>query len=417
MVTEQSPSKDPPAKESLASEPPPDLAFEPTSGIQQNSNTVIQQEVHRPPSIRSSGPIRHLLAFSGMPRPASAPGYDTRSSERTKRLVYNDEKHAASQAEVGKVERKEQDEDDEFDEELDILEFRLHNDMGIMRAVDDPNAAPQVIRYSKNRGLSTSAEDGRLSAQIERSDYMSNASSHSLDSTSRQSLAIDRDSSHARKESVKSLKASDFSHQAMLESEQPSELLSGQMPDEDNNSDNEWQDMKTVGSYDIYDDKGRVVVHKNLQDADLGEENGQVSAAKGYTRLAGDDDAKSVTSIDENTAYLFDDDDDLSRNPVAQLQMTKELLTDSQRIAYVGLCRLVMNEMAKKIGLIKPNRKTASGLSKTQGSIAMWTQRIMNRLYLHMDLSAEGGYDKGLQFAFLTRTNHDRTTFSTWCSP
>lgn len=360
----------------------------------------MSSEIQRPPSISSNSSCGRHSSFT-VPRPSSAPGYLSKKSGTRSSLekVYSEEKHASSQTNLGQVRRiHEHLSEDEFDDDTDFLEFRLSNDTGIMRAFEDPTSTPQVIRYSKNRGDLRSSEESRLSAQVERPEYMWNSSNHSLDTLSRKSLPEkDREvssASHGNTDKHEVQPLSEFSHQTIVNSEQqPSELLAAQIPDEGaSKSDEEWQDMKTVGSYDIYDDKGRVVVHKNLQEVHENEENGQINAAKGYTRIAVDDDAKSVTSIDENTAYLFDDEDDLSRNPIAQLQMTKELLTDSQKIAYVGLCRIVMNEMAKKIACIKPNRHTTSGLSKTQGSLAMWTQRIMNRLYLHMDLSAEGMY-------------------------
>lgn len=372
----------------------------------------VVQGVNKPPSLRSNKSSKRSAFSLDIPRPMSAPGYQyhvkshRESIERTRDTAYHDQGYGGSQANIGKVEGLENNQgDDEFDEDLDIVEFRLEHEAGIMRAGDDPSKAPDVIRYlgpKDSPGLSS--EESRMSVQVERPVFMSSASNLSSNSlaNSLDTATISRGSasfetkergfvkSPARR---KSSKISESSHQAVLEPEAKAghEILSSQILDEENNSDNEWQDMKTVGSYEVYDDKGRVVIHKNLKDEDVGEINGHISAAKGYTRLALDDDAKSVTSLDENTAYLFEEDD-LSRNPIAQLQMTKELLTDSQRIAYVGLCRLVMNEMAKELAIIKATRKVASGLSNAQGSVAMWTQKIMNRLYLHMDLSPEGEY-------------------------
>lgn len=71
----------------------------------------------------------------------------------------------------------------------------------------------------------------------------------------------------------------------------------------------------------------------------------------GYTRItaAADNDLKD--ELDESTDFLFDEDE-FKRSPLAQLETTKKMLSDSQRIAYVGLCRLAMIEMATELAQI-----------------------------------------------------------------
>lgn len=147
----------------------------------------------------------------------------------------------------------------------------------------------------------------------------------------------------------------------------------------------EWQDMLTVASYDVYDDKGNVVV-KNKDNLEVEEVD--PTARSGYTRVTRDEDAKSINSMDENTSYLFDDDE-MARNPLSQMQATKGLLTDAQRIGYVGLCKLMLIEMARELASLKGSKKIGRGLSDAQGSMAMWSQKMMFRLYSHMELSPE----------------------------
>ena len=64
-------------------------------------------------------------------------------------------------------------------------------------------------------------------------------------------------------------------------------------------------------------------------------------AGKGYTKVQLDEDAQSATSLDEDTAYLFNteaatnavEDEDEQRDIFSQMQATKNLLTEGQRIA------------------------------------------------------------------------------------
>ncbi|KNZ59775.1 uncharacterized protein VP01_1664g9 [Puccinia sorghi] len=61
-----------------------------------------------------------------------------------------------------------------------------------------------------------------------------------------------------------------------------------------------------------------------------------------YTRLGLDDDPDE-DNLNKKTQYLFDYERDMTA--LNQLQATKNLLNESQRIAYVGMCSLVMKEM------------------------------------------------------------------------
>jgi hypothetical protein len=120
-------------------------------------------------------------------------------------------------------------------------------------------------------------------------------------------------------------------------------------------------------------------------------------AGKGYTRVQIDEDAQSATSMDDNTAYLFkpkgtdlvDDDDDV-RDPLAQMQATKDLLTEGQRIAYVGLVRLAMMEMTDELSCIERTKSATKSINVAHEAIKMWSQKTMVRLYAHMDIESAG---------------------------
>lgn len=103
-----------------------------------------------------------------------------------------------------------------------------------------------------------------------------------------------------------------------------------------------------------------------------------------YTRLELDDDPDE-DDISMRTQYLFNED--TSMTPLSQMQQTKTLLTEGQRIAYVGLCRLVAREMVQTLALAA---KGAKELEPARESCQHWANKIMGRLYRHMDVNSAG---------------------------
>ena len=101
-----------------------------------------------------------------------------------------------------------------------------------------------------------------------------------------------------------------------------------------------------------------------------------------YTRLRinEEDDADEVHL---RTRYLFDEDKAMT--PLSQMQATKNLLTEAQRIAYVGLCSLTAREMLQALRSVK--RKE---LKACIHSTELWAMKIMGRLYYHMELETQG---------------------------
>ncbi|KAL9038812.1 MAG: hypothetical protein Q9214_005133, partial [Letrouitia sp. 1 TL-2023] len=165
---------------------------------------------------------------------------------------------------------------------------------------------------------------------------------------------------------------------------------------EEKHEEDGWQEMPALAPYDLYDDDGRLIA-REARDSDE-EENaytGLGGAGKGYTRVQDDEDARSQTSMDENTSYLFKpkdgeavEDDEEQRDPLAQMQATKDLLTEGQRIAYVGVTRLAMVEMVKFLEGIEPTKGTKKELRTAAESTKMWSQQMMVRLYSHMDIDS-----------------------------
>ena len=166
--------------------------------------------------------------------------------------------------------------------------------------------------------------------------------------------------------------------------------------------DGEWQEMPAFASHDMYDDDGKLVAHGVGESDD--ETAARGGARRGYTKVNVDDDAQSASSMDENTRYLFKEasnndngNDDLSeedegetRDPLSQLQATKDLLTEQQRIAYVAVVRVCIVCIVDEVANIDSARFTKKELRLLIESTKMWGQKMMIRLYAHMEVSTEG---------------------------
>jgi hypothetical protein len=64
--------------------------------------------------------------------------------------------------------------------------------------------------------------------------------------------------------------------------------------------------MPVYASYNIYDDDNRLIAREARDSGDEGDAyTGLGGAGRGYTRVQLDEDAQSVTTLDENTRYLF----------------------------------------------------------------------------------------------------------------
>lgn len=123
----------------------------------------------------------------------------------------------------------------------------------------------------------------------------------------------------------------------------------------------------------------------NLLDVDYYGEEWRAKADQNendYTRLRLDEEDES-DEVHLRTKYLFNEDKAMT--PLSQMQQTKNMLTEAQRIAYVGLCALAAREMADKLRAV--NHKELKNAIK---SMELWALKIMGRLYYHMELATEG---------------------------
>lgn len=101
-----------------------------------------------------------------------------------------------------------------------------------------------------------------------------------------------------------------------------------------------------------------------------------------YTRLRINEEDEA-DEVHLRTKYLFDEDKAMT--PLSQMQATKNLLTEAQRIAYVGLCALASREMSQALKI--SGRKELKGAAE---NMELWAMKIMGRLYYHMELEIQG---------------------------
>ncbi|KAG1842254.1 hypothetical protein DFJ58DRAFT_806609 [Suillus subalutaceus] len=97
-----------------------------------------------------------------------------------------------------------------------------------------------------------------------------------------------------------------------------------------------------------------------------------------YTRLRVNEEDEA-DEVHLRTRYLFDEDKAMT--PLNQMQATKNMLTEAQRIAYVGVCALTAKEMVQKLKTTKRKELKASFQD-----MELWAMKIMGRLYYHMEL-------------------------------
>jgi Protein of unknown function (DUF726) len=193
---------------------------------------------------------------------------------------------------------------------------------------------------------------------------------------------------HRRGQSSTNKGISEWSHQQ----------LAPQQIEEEEVQEDEWQVMPAFAPYDMYDDNNKLIAREILETDEEAAAYGSLGGAgKGYTRVQMDEDAQSATSMDENTQYLFKEvngtsaagpEDDEQRDAVSQMQATKDLLTEGQRIAYVGMTRLTLSAMSQEAEDMENKTKG----SKKEAALAaeamkMWSQKMMVRLYAHMEIS------------------------------
>ncbi|TFK18161.1 DUF726-domain-containing protein [Coprinopsis marcescibilis] len=171
--------------------------------------------------------------------------------------------------------------------------------------------------------------------------------------------------------------------------------------DDDFDDEDGWQDMPIIRDEDLNcdldeedkkkyhyqaSDKGRSAVNATGNLIDFDDEGNEWRSKlevneSDYTRLRVREE-EDADEVHLRTKYLFDEDKAMT--PLSQMQATKTLLTEAQRIAYVGLCSLTSREMLQT--LKTSQRKELKAAAQ---NMELWLLKIMGRLYYHMELETQ----------------------------
>ncbi|QSL64690.1 hypothetical protein MERGE_001992 [Pneumocystis wakefieldiae] len=151
----------------------------------------------------------------------------------------------------------------------------------------------------------------------------------------------------------------------------------------ENDSVGEWKTMEYVMS-------NNEITKNNSSSRTSEDDEWQKLNTRGYTKLSLDEDNLSDASLNEKISYLFSQENFKNDETIlSQMEFTKDLLTEEQRIAYVSLCRLIFLEMIKEISSLSLKKENASALTNALQNMELWSQRILTRLYSHMDISPD----------------------------
>jgi hypothetical protein len=241
---------------------------------------------------------------------------------------------------------------------------------------DKPEAetAPELAEFNKTEQPNKVLEgQGAAPENAEKS--------HDLDATARP---------HTSTSKPKPAEMSEWSHQRLNQPQQ------SHPESDDSEEPDEWKSMPALGEFDYYDDYGRLIAKGAKEEDDEAVYQGLGGAGKGYTRVQLDEDAQSATSLDEDTSYLFRETGGNSaglvgeelRDSISQLQATKDLLNETQKIAYVGIVRLSIHAMNRDLASISTTKSTRKVMQKASDAMRKWGQAIMARVYAHMDINS-----------------------------
>ncbi|KAI9662438.1 MAG: hypothetical protein M1821_008605 [Bathelium mastoideum] len=256
-----------------------------------------------------------------------------------------------------------------------------------VKSKEEGEANEEVNFNAASHGTSDQA-----SPQVEEKFVLHDIADQPRPATNKNARASKRDYGYYRTNSSNDVRngagqVSEYSHQQLA-------APSTNLPDVASPKSDEWQEMPALAPYDIYDDDGHLVA----QEAEESDEEAAVyggigGAGKGYTKVQIDEDAESATSMDDNTAYLFKDptttvtDEDADvRDPLAQMQATKDLLTEGQRIAYVGVAKVAMEKMIRDLDALQKTKGAKKALELGVETMQMWSQKAMLKLYQHMEI-------------------------------
>ncbi|KAJ5691049.1 hypothetical protein N7488_011784 [Penicillium malachiteum] len=197
--------------------------------------------------------------------------------------------------------------------------------------------------------------------------------------------------SRASTSKPRKMEISEWSHMRLA---QPADAYAESDGEEEEPED--WKEMPALGELDYYDDYGRMIARGAKEEDDEAVYQGLGGAGKGYTRVQLDEDAQSANSLDEDTSYLFQEaggnsagfEGEELRDTMSQLQATKDLLNETQKIAYVGVVRLAIHIMNSELAQLPSTKSSRKVVQKACDNMRKWGQAMMGRLYAHMDINS-----------------------------
>ncbi|KAI5954832.1 hypothetical protein KGF57_003856 [Candida theae] len=175
-------------------------------------------------------------------------------------------------------------------------------------------------------------------------------------------------------------------------------------------SESNWKEMKTISDMDFYNDKGELQ-YKSESGHDFIHNN---NVHFGYTKIDTEEQVNKYAALDKKTDFLFknathkprtygeknvlfdaeddeefDNDDEVDPNEA--LTDTKDMLSDSQRLAYVGMAKLITVDMATKLVMVQfgTSSKLAKQMSESQKHFSNWSSSTSLKLYDHLGLIKE----------------------------
>ncbi|KAG4303717.1 hypothetical protein PCK1_000235 [Pneumocystis canis] len=152
---------------------------------------------------------------------------------------------------------------------------------------------------------------------------------------------------------------------------------------------------KSIGEWKVMEylisDDHRAEDNNLSTEMSSGNDKWQKNDLKGYTKLNMNENDLFDVLLYEKTSYLFSQEG-LESNDAAilsQMEFTKDLLTEEQRIAYVSLCKLILVEMIQEISSLPLKKKNGHMFINAAQNMELWSQKILEKLYTHMDISSD----------------------------
>ncbi|KAL6454721.1 MIL1 Probable lipase MIL1 [Candida maltosa Xu316] len=173
-----------------------------------------------------------------------------------------------------------------------------------------------------------------------------------------------------------------------------------------------WKSMKKISDMDYYNEKGELEYNSGTANDFLFDKKNHF----GYTKIDTEEQVNKYAALDKKTDFLFrskhddtekiakyhkddigideedsDFDDEGEVDSGEALTETKNMLTESQKFAYIGISKLLTVDMATDLARLQigTSTKIAKQLSAGQKNFSNWIQYVMSKLYDHLDIKGE----------------------------